>query len=305
MKIDPQMALAVAELEETMRQAPPWHTLDPAELRRQLDEGLLWPAVYLPQAQERTIPGPAGPIPIRVFTPDTVRGVFLHFHGGGWVIGSARMQDEFLWARANAAQVALVSVDYRLAPEHPHPAAPDDCEAAALWLVENAASDFGSDRIVVGGESAGAQLAAVTLQRLRDRHGYTGIRGAVLNNGVFDLRHTPSSRLWGDRPLIINTPTMRWYVDLFTAGQSADDPDLSPLLGRLHDMPPAIFTVGTLDPLLDDSLFMAARWQATRSEVELRIFPGACHGFDIIFSTPASQEAAAAVSGFVGRCLAD
>ncbi len=305
MAIDPQTVSAVAEVEEMMRQSAPWHTLKPAELRKQLDEGMLWPMVYLPQAQERTIPGPAGPIPIRVFVPETVRGVFLHFHGGGWVIGSAQMQDEFLWARASAAQVALVSVDYRLAPEHPHPAGPDDCEAAALWLAENAASEFGSDRIVVGGESAGAHLSAVTLQRLRDRHGYTGIRGAVFNNGVFDLRHTPSSRLWGERPLIINTPTMRWYVDLFAAGQSTDEADLSPLLGSLEEMPPAIFTVGTLDPLLDDSLFMAARWQAAGSEADLRVFPGACHGFDIIFSVPAAQEAVGAVNGFVGRCLAD
>ncbi len=89
---------------------------------------------------------------------------------------------------------------YRLAPEHPYPAAPDDCEAVARWLVAHRVDAFGTDRIAVGGESAGAHLALVTLLRLRDRHGYSGFTGANLTFGAFDLSGTPSPLRWGARP---------------------------------------------------------------------------------------------------------
>ena len=110
---------------------------------------------------------------MRVLTPPDVRGVYLHLHGGGFVFGSCRLQDDRLEQLALACRVAVVSVEYRLAPEDPYPAGPDDCEAVGLWLAENAAQELGSDRLCIGGESAGANLAVVTLLRLRDRHGFT------------------------------------------------------------------------------------------------------------------------------------
>jgi acetyl esterase/lipase len=100
--------------------------------------------------------------------------VYLHIHGGGFMLGRAYQYDEMMAAIAGACQVATVSVDYRLAPEDPYPAGPDDCETAAVWLAENAASEFGTDRLIIGGESAGANLSAVTLLRMRDRHGFSG-----------------------------------------------------------------------------------------------------------------------------------
>ena len=121
----------------------------------------------------REIPGPAGPIPIRIMTPETVNGVYLHYHGGGMTMGSALSMDARNWQIAEACSVVVVSVDYRLAPEHPFPAGPDDCEAAALWLIDNAQAEFGTDRLLVGGESAGAYFSLLTMVRLRDRLGGT------------------------------------------------------------------------------------------------------------------------------------
>ena len=210
-------------------------------------------------------------------------GVFLHMHGGGWALGGADQQDLLLTTAADTAHAAVVSVDYRLAPDHPFPAGPDDCEAAADWLIEHAEEEFGTSRLMIGGESAGAHLAVLTLLRLRDRHGISGaFKGANLVFGVYDLAMTPSARSWGERNLVISTPIMAWFADMFVPGTTDDErrsPEVSPLYADLRDMPPALFTVGTLDPLLDDSLFMAARWQAAANESTLRVYPESVHGF--------------------------
>ena len=104
---------------------------------------------------ERHIPGPAGPLRLREFRPERADGAMLHIHGGGWMTGEPELTDLLHEALCEHLNLAIVSVDYRLSPEHPYPAGPDDCEAAALWLVENAAAEFGTERLVIGGESAG------------------------------------------------------------------------------------------------------------------------------------------------------
>ena len=305
MRPDPQTTALNQMIEAASAQGKPWHEMEPQELRDTLAEGGPFgpPPPRLDDiAQERTIAGPAGEIPIRVFVPETVRGVYLHIHGGGWVIGSHDGADERLWARAQATQQAVVSVGYRLSPEHRWPAPNDDCEAAAAWLIENAQSEFGTDALTIGGESAGGHLSATTLLRMRDRHGYTDFKGAALIYGVFDLRHSPSARLWGERNLILSSPIMEWFIDHYVDERDRDDPDVTPLLARLNGMPPAIFVVGTLDPLLDDSLFMAARWQSAGHETELHVFPEAPHGFDG-FPTPAGMDATGRVNSFLSGVL--
>ena len=234
-----------------------------------------------------------------------MRGVYLHIHGGGWVIGSHDAQDERLWSRAQLTQQAVVSVGYRLSPEHPYPGPNEDCEAAAVWLVENGQSEFGTDAFTIGGESAGGHLSAVTLLRMRDNHGYTGFQGAALTYGVYDLRPSPSAKLWGERNLILSTPIIEWFIDHYVTPEEPElrsQPDVTPLLADLSDMPPAIFTVGTLDPLLDDTLFMAARWQAAGHETELHVFPEAPHGFDG-FPTPAGMDATNRINNFLSGCV--
>ena len=253
--------------------------IEPLREARLKGRGLFGPIVRSPNAVNRTIPGPAGPLGIRVFTPDRIGGVYLHFHGGGWAMGAADYQDGSLEHLAETAGVAVVSVDYRLAPEHPYPAAADDSEAAAQWLVDNSIAEFGTDRIVAGGSSAGAHLAAGTMIRMRNRHGYTGFAGANLMYGFFDLSLSPSARNWGDRMLVMNTGLCRWFAEAYTGEADSRDPDVSPMYADLRDLAPALFTVGTLDPLLDDTLLFAARWTAAGNMADVEIATGAAHGF--------------------------
>ncbi|CAM5256952.1 Acetyl esterase [Streptomyces alboniger] len=249
------------------------------------------PPVRLPHGRDRVV---ADGVKVRVFVPDHVDGVYLHIHGGGWAFGSADGQDERLWRLAEQARLAVVSVEYRLAPENPFPAGPDDCEAAARWLVKHAVDEFGTDRLLIGGESAGAHLSVVTLLRLRDRHGITGaFRGAHLLFGPYDLSMTPSQRLFGDRQLLSNTDAIRGSYELFTPGMGQEqrrDPKVSPLFADLTGLPPARIVVGTEDPLLDDSLFLAQRWQTAGAPVQLGVVAGAMHGFTLFPLTITDRE---------------
>ncbi len=281
--IDPETAAFNEQLEKLLSTVPPTHTIPPAITRaaREEGKGTFGPVVTDPDAVTRVVPGRGREVPVRITTPKTraARGVYIDVHGGGWVLGRAHHGDVRNRAIAENVGLAVVSIDYRLAPEDPYPAGPDDCEDATAWVLKHAQSEFGSDRLLIGGGSAGAHLAAVTLLRMRDRHGYTGWAGANLVFGVYDVGQTPSSATWGTRNLVLNSEIMRWFGECYAPPSSWRDPDVSPIFARLHGMPPALFTVGTMDPLLDDTLFMHARWLAAGNEGELAVYPGGVHGF--------------------------
>jgi acetyl esterase/lipase len=235
-----------------------------------------------PRAVVRTIDGPAGPIRLRTFVHDQPEGVLFHIHGGAWMAGSPEMMDQLHEIIVDTCNVAVVSVDYRLAPEHPYPAGPDDCEAAACWLVDHAADELGSERLLIGGESAGAHLAAVTLLRMRDKQSAVDrFLGANLVFGAYDLSRTPSQRGVG---IVSGTDILdssSFPLDLYLPGMTGEqrrDPDVSPLFADLRGMPPALFSVGTNDHLLDDTLFMAARWEVAGNQSELLVYPDTPHG---------------------------
>jgi len=295
-------------LAETLASLPAHHELDdpPASrAARARGEGPFPAPVLLDEGEDRMIPGRAGGVPLRVFTPPVVRGVYLHIHGGGWTLGTAAGQDIQLWRLARAAEVAVVSVGYRLAPEHPYPAGPDDCEDAARWLVAEAVQAFGTDRLTIGGESAGAHLAVVTLLRLGAQA--AAFRAAQLTFGAYDLSMTPSQRQWGDLNLSLSTPIMAWFYDQFLPGMSAErrrDPDVSPLYADVRGLPPARFVVGTQDPLLDDTLFMAARWAAAGNEAVLEVVAEAAHGF-VQFPLKVAERELAAQEEYVAKAVAD
>lgn len=281
--IDPDTRRFVEELRATLADAPDPRNFPAPILReaRERGESVFGMFETSERAVDRTIPGPAGELRLRTIAPEgEVRGVYLHIHGGGWMLGAAHHQDLRLLDIADTLGLVTASVEYRLAPEDPYPAGPDDCEAAAVWLVENASGEFGTERLIIGGESAGGHLSAVTLLRMRDRHGFTGFAAANLIYGGFDLSHTPSVRRWGDENLILSTPIIEWFARSFIGDRDPTDPDVSPLYADLSDMPPALFTVGTLDPLIDDTLFMAQRWAAAGNETELAVYPGGVHAFD-------------------------
>ena len=304
-QIDPETRSLNEQVERLLATVPSILDLPAAALReaRAAGKSFLGPIVRSPNASDRVIDSPAGPLPLRVLATPNATGVLLHIHGGGWAVGAHDLQDPTLEAIAKRTGLAAVSVGYRLAPEHPYPAAPDDCEVAALWLLEHARREFGTDRLYIAGESAGAHLAAVTLVRMRDRHGLQPFRGAVLTFGAYDLNLTPSTRRWGTRNLVLSTPIARRYTDLFVAQARRDDPDVSPLQADLQHLPPALFSVGTLDPLLDDSLFMASRWAAAGSEAELAVYPGGIHGFTA-FPIALGRAANARTFEFLARQIA-
>lgn len=230
------------------------------------------PAVCeLPPAVE--LVGVAGRrVPLRIHAPAELpaRGVVLDLLGGGFYLGSAADGDLRNRRLADALGVAVVAVDYRLAPEHPWPAAPDDCEAAALWLAESSVERFGTSTLALVGFSAGATLAVATLLRLRDR-GVSAVDTAVLQFGTYDLSgRTPAGRLIADE----------YFLEAY-AGTAPDrtDPDLSPIYADLTGLPPVLMVVGDADVLLDDNLAMAARLSEAGVDVELRRYPGSPHGF--------------------------
>ncbi|UGS38030.1 alpha/beta hydrolase [Capillimicrobium parvum] len=226
-----------------------------------------------PPAVERFAEAAGRRVPVRILAPErgAARGVYLEIHGGGFYLGAAARGDARNRRLADALGVAVVSVDYRLAPEHPWPAAPDDCETAALWLRDEAEALFGATRLAIGGASAGATLAMTTLLRLRDRGVAKPFVGAALQAGTYDLSGlTPAGRRLADE----------FFIQAY-AGHVADrtNPDVSPVYGDLRDLPPALLVVGSLDIMLEDNLALAARLSAAGGEVDVRVYPESPHGF--------------------------
>jgi acetyl esterase/lipase len=232
-----------------------------------------------------SIPGPGGDITLRIFRPDTILAVVLDIHGGGWFQGSAAVDDALNDQMARACKVAVVSVEYRLAPESPFPACIDDCKAAAKWLVANAQAEFGTGKLFVSGQSAGGHLSALVAIYMRDSLNAAGmLRGAVLQYGCYDLSRSPSQRQATDSTLILSKKGMADnFVLVFGGwdGEKLRQPEYSPLYANLKGLPPAYFMVGTIDPLLDDTNFMESRWRSAGNKTYLAVYPQCAHGFNV------------------------
>jgi acetyl esterase/lipase len=242
-------------------------------------------AMYAPvdEAVDRELAG----VRCRTFAPDgePARAVYLHFHGGGMILGDPEMMDASNLELARRHDVAVVSVDYRKAPVHPFPAGPDDGVAVAQWLLEHGADEYGTDRLLVGGESAGGYMAAAVMRRIRDELGAIDrVDGANLVFGVFDWGRSPSQRgiRPSDVPDVLDPDGIVFFTECYVPGRSDDerrDPAISPAFAELRGLPPARFSVGTADHLLDDTLMMASRYAAAGNETELFVAPDLPHGF--------------------------
>lgn len=291
-RISPETRQMREELQKQLKGQPgPWKFDSVDEWRETVEAWRAPPEQSrVAWAEDRTIEGRTGhDIGLRVFVGDRVDGVYLHLHGGGYVLGPSPIEDHHA-VFVEATGAAVVSVDYRLAPEHPWPAPLEDAEDAANWLVSHAGREFGTETLFIGGTSAGAHLAASTLMRLRDGHGYTGWRGAIFNQGGFDKRTTYSKIKFNDDPLLPSA-ILDWSHDqLLEDNTDLSNPELSPVLADLSGLPPALFTIGTLDPLLDENLNMAVRWEAAGNQTDLAIYPGGFHSFDS-FPSGIAQEA--------------
>ena len=225
------------------------------------------------------------------------------------MLGAPSMDDPINDLLARTASVAVVSARYRLAPEHPFPANLDDCLAGAGWLAGAAEEEFGTDRIVVSGYSAGGYLAVPTLLRLRDGFPelFRKVVGASLVFGVYDLTQTPSQRSAAPDTPVLPPRWIGQFVGMAFPGLGPEqlrDGGVSPLYADLHGMPPALFTVGDRDPLLDDSLFMAARWRAAGGESELAVWPESPHGF-VGMTPPTGLPAQRRINGWVKALLSE
>ncbi len=241
-------------------------------------------AVTLPMAdaEVREISG----VPCRVFRPDgPVRAVYLHFHGGGMVAGSPALMDIPNSMLAKEFGIAVVSSDYRKAPEHPWPAGPDDGVAVARWLLQHSEQEFGCSSMLIGGESAGAYMTAIVALRIRDElHAIDRVHGLNLLFGVFDWGRSPSQRgVRAQDAFDVLSPQATALISECFLPDMTDDqrraPEISPAFADLHELPPCFVSVGTCDHLLDDSLLLASRAAAAGVEVELFVAPEMPHGF--------------------------
>jgi len=217
----------------------------------------------------------------RVFSADPSKGIYLHFHGGGWVMGSIHEQEELLWNFSQSTELTVVSVDYPLAPETRLDNIIEFVGDAARIVMD----EFPEQPFFIGGESAGSHLAmSALLSMVNEPNRLARVCALNFCYGIYDLSMTPSQTLWGDRMLGLSTPYLEWFYELALPGQKHEerrDARVSPLYHpNLVGLPPALFTVGEYDPLLDDSLFMASRWRAAGNKTQLKVYPKAPHGFN-------------------------
>lgn len=233
----------------------------------------------------RTISVEGGTAKLRVFRPPSASaGVILHFHGGGWTIGNARMSDGENAEIAARLGLTVVAVDYRLALANPIRSLIAECAAVTRWVMEHASVAFGSDRIIVKGSSAGSHLAVAAMLRLRDAgHDLQAIRGAVLYYGLYDFSGTPMVRDAGSDVVILDAPTVRRTLQKLTPDMTDAERRagwLSPLHAELNGLPPALLLVGERDMLLEDNRRLAEGWNAANGNAEFVLAPASPHAFD-------------------------
>jgi acetyl esterase len=284
-KLDPNIR---AVLEAIQAQGlPPLESFSPGQARLAVIENtpkMQAAPEAVAEVRDLRIPGPGGEIGLRIYTPESAapRPALVYFHGGGWVLCNLDTHDVMCRAIANRAQAVVVSVDYRLAPEQKFPAAVEDCYAAAQWVVSNACA-LGADprRIVVGGDSAGGNLAAVAAIRSRDEAG-PGFAGQVLVYPVTDLSsfETGSYQEFAEDHSLTRA-LMEWFRGHYLSTEAeALLPHASPLLADdLSRLPPALVITAECDPLRDEGEAYAARLREAGVAVTLTRYAGMIHPF--------------------------
>jgi acetyl esterase len=265
--------------------APPLHELSVEQARQVIVE--LFGTQDAPEpvgtVADRMIPGAAGEIPIRIYTPHG-QGPFpvlVYFHGGGWVIGNHEAYDPTCRALTNAAGCLVVSVEYRLAPEHKFPAAPQDCYAALQWVAAHAAELHGeAAHLAIGGDSAGGNLTAVVAQMARDRGGPPLVY-QLLVYPVTDYRYDTGSYQENADGYLLTKDAMVWFWNHYLrSAADGNDPQASPLRAQnLCGLPSALVLTAEFDPLRDEGEAYARRLQEAGVPVTVKRYDGMIHGF--------------------------
>jgi acetyl esterase len=282
---------------------------DVAVSRRQLRlTAAMFPADILADVTELSIPGPAGAIPARLYRPtaqDADSALLVFYHGGGFVIGDLDTHDDLCRLICRDGGITVLSVDYRLAPEHKAPAAADDAYAAFRWATEHAAElGVDADRIAVGGDSAGGNLAAVVSQRARNQEAPLPALQVLIYPVVDVCSETRSKTLFADG-YFLTARHMSWFMDLYLEGATVDrtDPDVSPLLADdLSGLPPALVLTGGFDPLRDEGNRYAEGLRAAGVPVDLREERSLIHAFANFF--PLGGDSAAATRAMISALRA-
>jgi acetyl esterase len=235
------------------------------------------------RVENRTIPGPAGEIPVRIYTPEGSGPfpILVYFHGGGWVICSLDTHDALCRSLANGAGCVVVSVDYRLAPEHKFPAGLQDCYAVTLWVAEHAVELNGdATRLALGGDSAGGNLTAVVTQMVRDQGG-PRLTFQLLIYPATDLTAQTLSKTENATGYFLTRDDMDWFEGHYLqSNEEKLNPMVSPLLAPdLSNLPPALIATAEYDPLRDEGELYGQRLQEAGVPVIVRRYDGLTHGF--------------------------
>jgi acetyl esterase len=286
--LDPDAAAVFKAFQEAGR--PLYETLTPVEAREFYSQARFVSNPEPPElesAKPLSIPAPHGAIPARLYTPKNLRKVnglapcLVFFHGGGWVIGDLETHDVVCRKFAHDGELIVISIDYRLAPEHKFPAAVDDAVAATKWVAGNASAlGIDASRLMVGGDSAGGNLAAVVALAARDGDG-PAIAGQVLIYPATDFSMKHPSHREPETSILLTHSVIRWFCDHYLNGPAdIDNWRLSPARATtLAGLPPAYVLTAGADPLRDEGDEYAARLKQAGVPVAYRHFPGQFHGF--------------------------
>lgn len=282
MPLDPQVSAFLDQLAAAGAPAPHEQTPDEARAGFSLLAVVTGPPEEPVTTEDRTLPGPNGEIPVRVYRPSAggLLPIVVYFHGGGWVIGDVTSHDTVCHRLAAGVPAVVVNVDYRLAPEYRFPAAVGDCDAATRWVSEHAA-ELGADptRLAVAGDSAGGNLAAVVARLSRDRGG-PPIAFQLLIYPATDLTRSLASHAENGTGYLLETDTMAWFTGHYLDGADPRQPDASPLFAEdLSGLPPALVLTAEFDPLRDEGEAYAERLAEAGVAVTLSRYDGMIHGF--------------------------
>lgn len=289
---------------------PPIDKISPADARRQYRDArapLRPPAPDLPEVRDLNADGKAVPIALRLYRPTVgVLPAFVFFHGGGWVVGDLDTHDVVCRQIARDAGAVVIAVDYRLAPEHPFPAAADDAWSATTWIAAHA-DNLGIDaaRIAVGGDSAGGGLAATVGLMARDSRNLR-LALQVLVYPVVDLRAGSVSYSKYAEGYLLTRAAMTWYIAQYApTPQAVNDWRASPLLAPwVHSVAPALIITAEMDPLVDEGEAYARRLRGARVPVDYQVVPGMIHGFLTMGGkVDAANRAIATIASALGQAF--
>ena len=306
MSIDRSTAKFLAEMAEDG--GKPIHASTPPEARALASKiaELAGPAPAMERVEERTIEGADGEATLRILVPfEHIRGVIVYYHGGGWVTGSTDEYDTVARKLAERTSCAVVLVEYRLAPEYRYPTAADDSYMALEWVGNHLHEIAGQDvPLIVAGDGAGGNLAAVTAIRARDRNG-PSVALQVLIYPVTDADFSRPSYLDSENELLLTRDAMIWsWNHYLPEACRRTEPDASPLhTENLRELPPAVILTAEHDVLRDEGEAYAARLQEAGVPTDLQRYAGQMHGFFTLLMLPGSELGFQQVVKAVRACI--